>query len=343
MPIPNGIKAIELIGDRSINVAVPLYKKQVDSWLGDINSQMKDYDDFKKLKLTPISNEIKNTIERTLLLTYLMGNGFAEEDKEKLEILEKRAKFTLDILSGNKIESIYNFAIITGVNWRIVGFELARKLLAAKEVIPAAVFKAASAYIKSIAFSVQSIEDLNAILLIKKSLKMSIDNGYVFRDWVNMTLPELFQKNGYLRTPSLTPHHLETVFRTNQSSVYNSARYENFMRDRNIEAIEYLAIVDDRTRPEHESLDGFIAPKDDPVWFQIYPPNGYGCRCSAGPVSVYGLKTGNQKISIIDDKVRGGISGVHSDFTGKQNLLNIDKRIKGLIPDKLEEIANITF
>jgi len=31
---------------------------------------------------------------------------------------------------------------------------------------------------------------------------------------------------------------------------------------------------------KHSSLDGFIAPPSDPIWADIYPPNGWMCACT---------------------------------------------------------------
>jgi SPP1 gp7 family putative phage head morphogenesis protein len=342
--IPKGIRALGTVGKRAINVALLLYRKQTNQWIKDVKSQMDSYDDFDKLELTPLSDKIRNTIERTLLLSYLMGNGFAEEDKEIIERQERQAEFIVSFVVKRQLpEKQYSFAIVTGIDWRITGFDAALQLLKRKTVIPAKVFKAASAWIKSIAFSVQRLEDLNAIRLIKESIKSSIDSGVVFRDWKNMVLPDIFKKAGYIRSKALelTPWHLETIFRTNQASVYNSARFENFMRDRNVAAIEYRAVLDDRTRPEHESLDGFIAPKDAPIWGSIYPPNGYNCRCTVVPVTRYGLQTGRQKISLIDDKIKDAVRDVHPDFQGKANLKAIDARLKKVEASKIKEIDEI--
>jgi len=35
---------------------------------------------------------------------------------------------------------------------------------------------------------------------------------------------------------------------------------------------------------KHASLDGYIARPDDPIWNDIYPPNGWVCGCSVMPI-----------------------------------------------------------
>jgi uncharacterized protein with gpF-like domain len=41
----------------------------------------------------------------------------------------------------------------------------------------------------------------------------------------------------------------------------------------------YAAVQDDRTRDDHAAMDGYIARRDDPIWEEWRPPNGYQCRC----------------------------------------------------------------
>lgn len=47
---------------------------------------------------------------------------------------------------------------------------------------------------------------------------------------------------------------------------------------------KYVAVMDGKTRPEHASLNGLILPANDPLWSQIWPPNGWKCRCYVVPL-----------------------------------------------------------
>lgn len=46
---------------------------------------------------------------------------------------------------------------------------------------------------------------------------------------------------------------------------------------------EYRTVGDDKVREEHAALNGLILPASDARWKQIYPPNGWGCRCYVVP------------------------------------------------------------
>jgi SPP1 gp7 family putative phage head morphogenesis protein len=333
--IPPGIRAIEAVGNRAIGIAIPEYKKQVNIWIKNVEDQMKDYDDIDKLKLTPLSEEIRNTINRTLNLSYLIGNGSANDDKEK----EKAVRFVFSLLKKQAIDNFkkFEFAIITGIDWRIVGFPIAERLLAAKEIIPPGVFKKAIALLKSITFSVATLEDLNALLVIRKSLEKAIKTGVVFRDWL-AGLDRDFMNAGFLAGPDLTAHHLETVFRTNQSSVYSISRFDNFRRDRNIEMIEFRAIIDDRTRDSHSALDEFRAKKNDSVWAGITPPLDYNCRCYTVPITIFRAKKRGLQPTKMNDKLRKALGDLPEEFQGKNTLFNLNKRLQKEAVKKTAEI-----
>lgn len=58
---------------------------------------------------------------------------------------------------------------------------------------------------------------------------------------------------------------------------------------------EYVAVLDNRTRPEHAQLHGLIYRYDDPFWASFYPPNGWRCRCRVNALSDYNLKKKDAK------------------------------------------------
>ena len=78
-----------------------------------------------------------------------------------------------------------------------------------------------------------------------------------------------------------SPWRIKTIVRTNVATAYTAGRYQ-----RQVELIEerpywrYDAIVDASSREAHAAMNGKVFRADDPVWATIYPPNGFGCRCS---------------------------------------------------------------
>lgn len=79
------------------------------------------------------------------------------------------------------------------------------------------------------------------------------------------------------------PWALTTIYRTQSQIAYNAGRWKASQLPDVQEILwgyEYVTVGDDRVRAEHEGMDGARYPKDDPIWKEIWPPNGYNCRCS---------------------------------------------------------------
>jgi SPP1 gp7 family putative phage head morphogenesis protein len=77
------------------------------------------------------------------------------------------------------------------------------------------------------------------------------------------------------------PTVIETLVRTHAQISFNSAQFQLERNDPEqlITGYQYTAIIDDRTRPEHEEMDGVVFAKDDPELNKWWPPNGWNCRC----------------------------------------------------------------
>lgn len=57
--------------------------------------------------------------------------------------------------------------------------------------------------------------------------------------------------------------------------------------------LEYRTVGDNRVRKEHALLNGLKLPPNDPLWKEIYPPNGWNCRCTVIPAQ--GSKQDDEK------------------------------------------------
>lgn len=44
--------------------------------------------------------------------------------------------------------------------------------------------------------------------------------------------------------------------------------------------LRYIAVLDSRTRPQHQAWHGTVLPSDHAFWKTHYPPNGWQCRCT---------------------------------------------------------------
>jgi uncharacterized protein with gpF-like domain len=92
------------------------------------------------------------------------------------------------------------------------------------------------------------------------------------------------------------------IFDTNLQVAYSAGRYRqqtdpDVLADRPY--LMYLHGDSVDPRPEHLAWNGLVLPADDPWWDTHYPPNGWGCTCTAVSVSRRDLermkKTGPDK------------------------------------------------
>ena len=84
------------------------------------------------------------------------------------------------------------------------------------------------------------------------------------------------------------PAYLNTLVRTNNFEALNEARYEEFTDPALADfvlALEYSAILDDRTTEICRALDGSVWADDSPNWDDYRPPNHYNCRSVLVPVT----------------------------------------------------------
>lgn len=90
-----------------------------------------------------------------------------------------------------------------------------------------------------------------------------------------------------------TQDYADTVYSTCLSTSYNQGMVDQ-VKDPDVSdvfvALEFMAIHDSATRPNHAAAHGLIAGTRDQVWQRFQPPLGYRCRCALSPVSVFELR-----------------------------------------------------
>lgn len=74
---------------------------------------------------------------------------------------------------------------------------------------------------------------------------------------------------------------LETEYNLSVAVGQNSARYVEFMAEKDTVTsyVKYQTAGDDRVRATHAALDGKVFNLNDKEAMDLWPPNGYGCRC----------------------------------------------------------------
>ncbi len=144
-------------------------------------------------------------------------------------------------------------------------------------------------------FTVAHLAKVDVLADIKEALETALRDGNTL-EWTQERLTGLLQAKGWwgkgVWTDPVTGlqkdiqmgslHRLETIYRTNLGNAYAAGRHRQAMEqiDR-APWVQYLAVRDHRTRPEHAALHGQVFRLDSPAWGVVAPKNSYNCRCRA--------------------------------------------------------------
>lgn len=143
---------------------------------------------------------------------------------------------------------------------------------------------------------------------IRSALDKALSEGKTFKEFQKELKPTL-QKKGWWGEQIVVDtqgnaekvqlgsmYRLKTIYAVNMQTSYMTGRYKTQMDNvDNRPYWEYVAVLDNRTRPEHAQLHGLIYRYDDPFWASFYPPNGWRCRCRVNALSNYNLKKKDAK------------------------------------------------
>ena len=97
-----------------------------------------------------------------------------------------------------------------------------------------------------------------------------------------------FKKQAKALTTDFNERWAKTEYDTALLAAESAANYQDLMRKSKIFPYwKYKTIGDDKVRQEHAALDGLILHYKDLRWEEIFPPNGWGCRCKIEPVMLH--------------------------------------------------------
>jgi SPP1 gp7 family putative phage head morphogenesis protein len=164
------------------------------------------------------------------------------------------------------------------------------------------------------AFTVAKVMRMDILQDIRDMVQKSLDEGITFQQFRKELEPKLKAKGWWGRRMIMdehppispldkggikggyevqlgSPHRLKTIYQTNLQTAYNAGRWKEQMENvDNRPYLQYVAVMDSRTRPHHKILNGKVFRADDPFWDTHYPPLGFNCRCRVRALSDKNLK-----------------------------------------------------
>ncbi|SDC53068.1 phage minor head protein [Williamwhitmania taraxaci] len=86
---------------------------------------------------------------------------------------------------------------------------------------------------------------------------------------------------------------LKTEYNQAVGAATMAARWSDFKRnEKDMPYLRYSTVGDSLVRDSHRSLDGTVRKMSDAFWATYFPPNGWGCRCSADQLAAsYAVET----------------------------------------------------
>lgn len=162
----------------------------------------------------------------------------------------------------------------------------------------------------TLAFTVAKAMNQDILEAIRSELQRALETGESFEEFRRNLEPKL-RKLGWWGRKELTGptgeaqmvtlgtvRRLETIFKTNVQTAYQVGRWKAFDAARVTHPyLQYVAILDSRTRPTHRALHLRVFHIDDPIWKYIYPPNGFNCRCRVRALTADDVKRKGLQVS----------------------------------------------
>ncbi|WP_063840388.1 phage minor head protein [Azospirillum thiophilum] len=156
----------------------------------------------------------------------------------------------------------------------------------------------------AVAFTVAKMMEVDLLADVHRSLVAALNDGQSFDQW-RKGLEPLLQARGWwgkaIDTDPLTgeeqvvqlgsPRRLKTIFDTNVRMSMAAGQWERIERLAPARPyLRYVAVKDERTRPEHLAWNGTILKVGHPWWDTHSPPCGWGCRCTLQQLSAKDLE-----------------------------------------------------
>ncbi|WP_053215944.1 phage minor head protein [Xanthomonas phaseoli] len=126
---------------------------------------------------------------------------------------------------------------------------------------------------------------------LRQAVAAAINDGETIADF-RARFSEIVARNGWVgwtgsETAARTAWRTSIIYHTNLRTSYQAGRWETL---KGFPYLKYVHNTVSNPREQHKRWDGLIIATDSSWWQTHYPPNGWGCRCTATGVSAARLR-----------------------------------------------------
>ena len=169
----------------------------------------------------------------------------------------------------------------------------------AKKILPGFSHYDVWLYQHSLAFTVAKMMDADMLAEVKDAIESAQQNGTAFADFKKRLKPYLMAKGWWGEQVMTDPldgepklvqlgstRRLKTIFNTNMQTAFAAGQWQRIQANK--KALPYLRYnhsAAGHPRDSHKRYYGLVLPVDHDIWKVIFPPNGYGCKCSVSALT----------------------------------------------------------
>ena len=187
------------------------------------------------------------------------------------------------------------------------------------------------------AFTVAKVSSLDLLSDIRKAVDQALAEGRTEK-WFEKTLTPVLQRAGWwgsfktdrsdggeMTVRLGSPARLRLIYRQNLQGAYMAGRWQEQARlARARPYLQYVAVLDQKTRDSHRALHGKVYRFDDPIWRTHYPPNGWGCRCRVRQLSEAALERRGLEVSSSEGQIVTQVKTAGLDYeTGEITRIEV--------------------
>lgn len=238
----------------------------------------------------------------------------------------------------------------------------------AKKILPGFSHYDVWLYQHSLAFTVAKMMDADMLAEVRDAVEAAQRNGTAFADFKKRLKPYLMAKGWWgeqIMTDPLdgepklvqlgSTRRLKTIFDTNMRTAFAAGQWQRIQATKKaLPYLRYNKSASGHPRDGHKRYYGLVLPVDHDIWKVIFPPNGYGCKCSVSAltkrqaeeegiggepdvemVEFTNPRTG--KTVLIPDDITPSFAHNHGDRQGAMDALFGDKHGEDALAEMIAE------